>query len=137
MLNLAGHCDTSINGCTGLSSDIKASQANGVKVILSIGGETGSYSLTSSEDVRQVAIYLWNNLLGGHSSNRPLGNAVLNGVDFDIEGSSSLYWDDLARYLKGYRKRGFFDYVWVQFYNNPPCQYTQGALSNLEDAWKQ
>ncbi|KAF6135770.1 hypothetical protein GIB67_028626 [Kingdonia uniflora] len=25
----------------------------------------------------------------------------------------------------------------VQFYNNPPCQYSQTALSNLEDAWKQ
>ncbi|KAF6161606.1 hypothetical protein GIB67_009485 [Kingdonia uniflora] len=125
-------------------------------------GGAGSYSLTSSEDARQVTIYLWNNLLSGHSSNRLLGNAVLDGVDFYIEGVSNLHWDDLARYLKGYSKRGkkvyltaapqcpfpnawigdalktgFFDYVWVQFYNNPPCQYTQGALSNLEDAWKQ
>ncbi|KAF6159431.1 hypothetical protein GIB67_032202 [Kingdonia uniflora] len=24
-----------------------------------------------------------------------------------------------------------------EFYNNPPCHYTQAALSNLEDAWKQ
>ena len=30
-----------------------------------------------------------------------------------------------------------FDYVWVQFYNNPPCQYTPGSISNLEEAWKQ
>ncbi|KAF6149958.1 hypothetical protein GIB67_008679 [Kingdonia uniflora] len=131
VLNLAGHCDPSINSCTGLSSNIKACQANGVKVILSIGGGAGSYSLTSSEDARQVAIYLWNNSLGGHSSNRPLENVVLDGVDFDIEGGSSLHWDDLARYLKGYSKRG------KKFYNNPPCQYTQGVLSNLEDAWKQ
>ncbi|KAF6138840.1 hypothetical protein GIB67_018571 [Kingdonia uniflora] len=60
---------------------------------------------------------------------------------------ASLHWDDLARCLKGYSKRGkivyltaapqcrfpdawigdalktgFFDYVWVQYYNNPPCQ---------------
>lgn len=21
---------------------------------------------------------------------------------------------------------GLFDYVWVQFYNNPPCQYSAG-----------
>ncbi|GAU39774.1 hypothetical protein TSUD_220180 [Trifolium subterraneum] len=34
-------------------------------------------------------------------------------------------------------KTGLFDYVWVQFYNNPPCQYSGGAISNLEDAWKQ
>ncbi|KAF6162121.1 hypothetical protein GIB67_008250 [Kingdonia uniflora] len=162
VLNLAGHCDPSINGCTGLSVDIKACQSNGVKVILSIGGGAGSYYLTSKEDARQVAIYLWNNFLGGSSSTRPLGDAVLDGVDFDIEGGTNLHWDDLARYLKGYSKRGknvyltaapqcpfpdawigdalktgLFDYVWVQFYNNPPCQYTQGALVNLEDAWKQ
>ncbi|KAF6147773.1 hypothetical protein GIB67_006746 [Kingdonia uniflora] len=81
VLNLAGHCDPSINGCTGLSSDIKACQAN-------------------------------------------------------------LHWDDLARYLKGYNKRGkkvyltaapqcpfpdawigdalktgFFDYVWVHIWD--------------------
>ncbi|KAF6159732.1 hypothetical protein GIB67_029990 [Kingdonia uniflora] len=28
VLNLAGHCDPSIKGCTGLSSDIKACEAN-------------------------------------------------------------------------------------------------------------
>ncbi|KAF6162449.1 hypothetical protein GIB67_017337 [Kingdonia uniflora] len=162
VLNLAGHCDPSINGYIGLSSNIKVCQANGVKVILSIGGGVGSYSFISSEDVMQVTIYLWNNLLGDHSANHSLGNTVLDGVDFDIEGGSNLHWDDLARYLKGYSKRGkkvyltvapqcpfpdawigdalktgFFNYVWVQFYNNPPCQYTQGMLSNLEDAWKQ
>ncbi|KAL3718952.1 hypothetical protein ACJRO7_003976 [Eucalyptus globulus] len=32
---------------------------------------------------------------------------------------------------------GLFDYVWVQFYNNPPCQYNSSAIDNLEDAWKQ
>nr|KJB81942.1 hypothetical protein B456_013G168100 [Gossypium raimondii] len=25
----------------------------------------------------------------------------------------------------------------VQFYNNPQCQYTEGDIKNLEDAWKQ
>ncbi|KAF6140677.1 hypothetical protein GIB67_013970 [Kingdonia uniflora] len=88
----------------GFSFDIKACQANSVKVILSIGGEAGSYSLAPSEDARQVAIYLWNNFLGGHSSNCPLKNAVLDGVDFDIEGGGNLHWDDLVRYLKGYSK---------------------------------
>ena len=32
---------------------------------------------------------------------------------------------------------GLFDYVWVQFYNNPPCQYTSRDINNLESAWKQ
>ncbi|KAG6786825.1 hypothetical protein POTOM_008442 [Populus tomentosa] len=34
-------------------------------------------------------------------------------------------------------KTGLFDYVWVQFYNNPPCQYASGEVTNLQDAWKQ
>ncbi|KAL3572067.1 hypothetical protein D5086_025971 [Populus alba] len=34
-------------------------------------------------------------------------------------------------------KTGLFDYVWVQFNNNPQCQYTSGDITNLEDAWKQ
>ncbi|XP_057495724.1 acidic endochitinase-like [Actinidia eriantha] len=162
MINLAGHCDPYSNGCIGLSSDIKSCQAKGVKVMLSIGGGAGAYSLDSSEDARQVATYLWNNYLGGQSSSRPLGPAVLDGIDFDIEGGSNQHWDDLARYLSGYSNRGkkvyltaapqcpfpdawvggalttgLFDYVWVQFYNNPPCQYTSGDVVNLEDAWKQ
>ncbi|GAU39775.1 hypothetical protein TSUD_220190 [Trifolium subterraneum] len=159
MINLAGHCDPYSNTCTKLTSDIKSCQAKGIKVLLSIGGAAGGYSLVSSQDAKQVATYLWNNFLGGQSSSRPLGPAVLDGIDFDIEGGTNLYWDDLARYLKVYNKNvyltaapqcpfpdawignalktGLFDYVWVQFYNNPPCQYSGGAISNLEDAWKQ
>lgn len=160
MLNLAGHCDPYSNGCTGLSSDIKSCQAKGIKVLLSLGGGAGSYSLSSFEDARQVATYLWNNFLGGHSSSRPLGPAVLDGIDFDIEGGTDQHYDDLARHLSGYSNKGkkvylsaapqcpfpdawignalktsLFDFVWVQFYNNPPCQYTSGDVANLEDAW--
>ncbi|GMP61280.1 hypothetical protein CsSME_00023804 [Camellia sinensis var. sinensis] len=134
MINLAGHCDPYSKGCTGVSLDIKSRQSKGIKVILSIGGGAGSYSLASSEDARQ-------------SSTHPLGAAVLDGIDFDTEGGTSQHWDELARYLAGYSKQdawvggalktGLFDYVWVQFYNNPPCQYTSGSIGNLEDAWKQ
>ncbi|KAH1032679.1 hypothetical protein J1N35_044853 [Gossypium stocksii] len=162
MINLAGHCDPYTNGCTGLSSDIKSCQAKGIKVMLSLGGGAGSYYLTSSKDARQVATYLWNNFLGGQSASRPFGDAALDGIDFDIEGGTNQHWGDLARYLSRYSKNGkkvyltaapqcpfpdawigdalktdLFDYVWVQFYNNPQCQYTEGDIKNLEDAWKQ
>ncbi|KAJ0589397.1 putative chitinase [Helianthus annuus] len=138
MINLAGHCDPYSNGCTKLTTDIKSCQAKGVKVMLTLGGAAGSYYLTSAEDAKQVATYLWNNFLG-----------------------TTQHWDDLATYLSGYSsqgkkvyltaapqcpfpdayigtalKTGLFNYVWVQFYNNPPCQYS-GGITNLEDAWKQ
>ncbi|CAK9319107.1 unnamed protein product [Citrullus colocynthis] len=163
-INLAGHCDPFSKGCTHLSSDIKSCQAKGIKVILSIGGGVGSYFLSSAEDARKVALYLWNGYLGGHSRSvfRPLGSAVLDGVDFDIEGGTNQHWDELARSLLDFGGRsgkkvyvtaapqcpfpdawigkalttGLFDYVWVQFYNNPPCQFS-GDGSNLFDAWKQ
>ncbi|KAK5834181.1 acidic endochitinase-like [Gossypium arboreum] len=162
MINLAGHCDPYSNGCTNLSSDIKSCQAQGIKVILSLGGGAGSYFLASSDDARRVAAYLWNNFLGGQSASRPFGDAILDGIDFDIEGGTNQHWDDLAKYLSGYSQRsrkvyltvapqcpfpdawvggalktGLFDYVWVQFYNNPQCQYTDGDITNLENAWKQ
>ncbi|KAG7990506.1 hypothetical protein I3843_02G028900 [Carya illinoinensis] len=162
IINLAGHCNPNSNGCTRLSSDIKSCQAKGIKLMLSIGGGAGSYTLTSTNDAQQVATYLWNNFLGGQSSSRPLGDAVLDGIDFDIEGGTTQHWDELARYLSGYSKQGkkvyltaapqcpfpdawmggalktgLFDYVWVQFYNNPPCQYSSGNTAKLVNAWNQ
>ncbi|KAF8413268.1 hypothetical protein HHK36_001244 [Tetracentron sinense] len=158
-INLAGHCNPSSNGCTIISNQINYCQSKGIKVMLSLGGGIGSYSLASPSDAQNVATYLWNNFLGGTSSSRPLGDAVLDGIDFDIE-SSTQYWEDLAKYLYNYSEQGkkvyltaapqcpfpdaylgtalntgLFDYVWVQFYNNPPCQYTSGNTENLINSW--
>jgi len=66
-LNLAGHCNPLSNGCQGLSSDITTCQNGGVKVLLSLGGGAGSYSLNSAEEANQLATYLWDNFLGGQS----------------------------------------------------------------------
>lgn len=96
-LNLAGHCNSASDGCTRLSKDIKDCQSRGVKLFLSLGGDGLGYSLSSADDARQVGEYLWNNFLGGQSTSRPLGDAVLDGIDFDIEGGNTQYWDELAR----------------------------------------
>lgn len=103
---------------------------------------------------------MWDNFLGGQSNSRPLGDAVLDGIDFDIEGGTSQHWDELAKALSNFSKQkkvyltaapqcpfpdawlggalgtGLFDYVWVQFYNNPPCQYS-GNADNLKNSWNQ
>ena len=161
VLNLAGHCNPSANTCTGLSTAIRACQQRGIKVLLSLGGGIGSYSLSSADDAKQVANYLWNNYLGGQSNSRPLGDAALDGIDFDIEQGSGQYYNDLARALNGFSQQkrvylaaapqcpfpdahldsaiqtGLFDYVWVQFYNNPQanCQYGSNA-NNLLNSWR-
>ncbi|CAL9158397.1 unnamed protein product [Musa hybrid cultivar] len=161
-LNLAGHCDPTFGGCTFLSSDIISCQQDyNVKVMLSLGGAYGNYRLASKKDARNVATHIWNSYLGGESPYRPLGNSVLDGIDFDIEGGSRFYWDDLARYLNAYstpeRKiylsaapqcpmpdyylqaaidTGLFDYVWVQFYDNY-CQFSPNNVGTFLQAWNQ
>ncbi|KAM0857143.1 hypothetical protein ACQ4PT_048676 [Festuca glaucescens] len=142
-LNLAGHCDPSSGHCTALSSEITRCQSDGVKVLLSIGGGAGSYGMSSTKDAQSVATYLWDNFLGGSSSSRPLGQAVLDGIDFDMDTGDSAHYDELATFLSQYSKQGkkvyltaapqcpypdaslgpaletgLFDNVWVQFYNN-------------------
>lgn len=152
-LNLAGHCEPSHGGCQNLANYIKECQKMGIKVMLSIGGATNTYALSSAEDAKHVADHLWNHYLGGKSSNRPLGDAVLDGIDFDIEHGEHHY-DVLAKrlsehskqgkkiylsaapqcpfpdkHLNGALKTGLFDYVWVQFYNNPQCEFTSNPES--------
>ncbi|XP_051227979.1 acidic endochitinase SE2-like [Lolium perenne] len=159
-LDLASHCDPSSGGCRSQSKDINSCQNRGVKVLLSIGGADGSYGLSSPGDASQVAMYLWNNFLGGTSSSRPLGDAILDGIDFDIEIGGAKFWNNLATDLKKLGKNGgktvllsaapqcpfpdewdggaistgLFDYVWVQFYNNQECQFDAGRAAFM-DAW--
>ncbi|XP_021887803.1 acidic endochitinase-like [Carica papaya] len=159
VLNLAGHCDPPTpNSCIRFADQIKTCQRLGIKVLLSLGGGVGTYTLSSADDARQVANFLWNTFLGGQSSSRPFGNAVLDGIDFDIELGTNQHWDVLARALRGFSggrkvllsaapqcpfpdakldtaiRTGLFDYVWVQFYNNPPCQFS-GNGASLKSAW--
>nr|AAB34670.1 chitinase-B, PLC-B [Phytolacca americana=pokeweed, leaves, Peptide, 274 aa] [Phytolacca americana] len=161
-LNLAGHCDPSSGGCKQLSNSIKQCQSQGIKVMLSIGGGGGSYSIASADEGRNVANYLWDNFLGGQSSNRPLGDAILDGIDFDIEQGTDNYVT-LAKTLSQHGqqsgrkvyltaapqcpfpdhwlnkglKTGLFDFVWVQFYNNPQCNFDAGNPQGFKDAWNQ
>ncbi|WOL01504.1 acidic endochitinase SE2-like [Canna indica] len=160
VLNLAGHCDPPSGTCTGLSADIRTCQSLGIKVFLSLGGAAGSYSLSSADDASSVANYLWDNYLGGSSGSRPLGDAVLDGIDFDIEHGGSAHYGELAQSLVDLGKQagrtvylsaapqcpfpdqsvgdalntGLFNYIWVQFYNNVGCDYSSG-VTGLSNAW--
>jgi chitinase len=159
-INLAGHCEPLSGNCNVFSSDITTCQSNNVKVLLSLGGGAGSYGLSSTEDAQSVATYLWDNFLGGSSPSRPLGDAVLDGIDFDIETGNPAHFDELATFLSQYSAQGrkvyltaapqcpypdaslgpalqtgLFDDVWVQFYNNPQCEYPGGDLQGAWNTW--
>nr|GME01788.1 acidic endochitinase-like [Ipomoea batatas] len=159
VLNLAYHCNP--GQCQFLSDEIRYCKSKDIKVLLSLGGGIGPNSfLSSPDDAKNVSQYLWDNFLGGQSASRPLGNESLDGIDFYIEGGSNLYYDELAKdlrqlgekagkkvylsaapecvfpdyYLKDAINTGLFDYVWVQFYNNPSCEYN-GSATNLLNSW--
>ncbi|RDX91563.1 hypothetical protein CR513_26433, partial [Mucuna pruriens] len=161
-INLAGHCSPESNGCQRVGIGVKNCQSRGIKVMLSIGGDTNSYTLTSPEAARQVADYIWNNFLGGNSNSRPFGDSVLDGVDFDIEGGE-LHYAALAQRLHDHYASssktfyltaapqcpfqnnilnralttGLFDHVWIQFYNNPQCEFSPNNPNGFKSSWNQ
>lgn len=159
--NFAGHCgDWSL--CTKLQPEIEHCQAKGVKVLLSLGGADVAaydYGLCSAQDAKNVAKYLYDNFLSGQYG--PLGSVTLDGIDFDIEKTEQ-YWDVLARELDALRqpnkkfylsaapqcptepiyylgqaiKTGLFDFIFVQFYNNPGCSYSASTGTKpVLDSW--
>ncbi|KAG2384674.1 hypothetical protein LR48_Vigan10g117600 [Vigna angularis] len=125
-------------------------------------GQTPSTQLRKPINLQPTSgtISLEDNLVYNAGS-RPLGDAVLDGIDFDIESGGREHWDELARALSGFSSQrkvylsaapqciipderldsaiqtGLFDYVWVQFYNNPSCQYSGGNIDNLISSWNQ
>ncbi|PNY26545.1 Endochitinase 2 [Tolypocladium capitatum] len=150
--------------CDDLAAAIGTCKANGVKVILSLGGAVGAYSLQSQQEAETIGQNLWNAYgnTGGGSVPRPFGNNFVNGWDFDIEASSgNQYYQYLIAQLRSnfasdpgntYYITGApqcpipepnmnqiittsqFDYLWVQFYNNPGC--SGNSPINYND-WKQ
>ncbi|RHN73593.1 putative chitinase [Medicago truncatula] len=100
--NFAGHCGD-WSPCTKLEPEIKHCQQKGVKVFLSLGGDSRNYSLSSPDDAKNVADYLNAKFLSGQSG--PLGSVTLDGIDFAIIYGSNLYWDDLVKHLHNIRHR--------------------------------
>ncbi|XP_061342049.1 acidic endochitinase SE2-like [Gastrolobium bilobum] len=157
--NFDGHCGH-WSPCTKLKHEIDHCQEKGIKVFLSIGGASENYSLCSPEDAKEVAEYLYNKFLSDYiGRDGPLGPVTLDGIDFHIEAGSNLYWDNLARELDTIRqkkhfylsaapkcpipdhyldtaiKTGLFDYIFVQFYNSFPCQYSDSNPAFLFESW--
>lgn len=65
---------TNLLNCAFLAADIKACQAKGKIVTISLGGANGGGAATAA-----FADQIWNLFLGGSSSTRPFGDAVLDG----------------------------------------------------------
>ncbi|OAQ67376.1 class III chitinase ChiA2 [Purpureocillium lilacinum] len=150
-------------GCDDLAKAIDTCKSNGVKVILSLGGATGAYSLSSQQEAETIGQNLWDAYGNSQTpaASRPFGKTFVSGFDFDIESNSgngfyehmiaklrSNFASDSANtyYITGAPQcptpepnmneiitKAQFDYLFIQFYNNPGCS-VDGEIN--WDAWK-
>lgn len=173
-INLANTCNptdnatfpgTALPDCSKLASDITTCQAKGKLVTISLGGATGSVGFASDAQGVTFANTIWNMFLGGTSSTRPFGSAVLDGVDLDIEGGGGVgyvaFVNQIRSLSSGASKRYYitaapqcvypdaalgsvlnganFDAIYVQFYNNPCSLATFPAVTGwnfgIWDQW--
>ncbi|KAF5355650.1 hypothetical protein D9756_004210 [Leucocoprinus leucothites] len=115
--------------CSFLASDIKTCQSKGKLVTISLGGATAKVGFSSAGQANDFAETVWDMFLGGKSNTRPFGDAVLDGVDLDIESGSPSHYS--TYYITAAPQCPFpdakigdaldnanFDAVYVQFYNN-------------------
>jgi chitinase len=70
---------TTLPNCSSLTTDIVACQAKGKIVTLSLGGATGAVGFQSDSQAATFGQTIWDMFLGGTSSIRPFGNAILDG----------------------------------------------------------
>ncbi|KAF8203227.1 class III chitinase [Pholiota molesta] len=108
-INLANTCNptdsatfpgTTLPDCSSLASDITTCQSKGKIVTISLGGATGAVGFSSDAQATTFAQTIWDLFLGGSSSTRPFGTAVLDGIDLDIEGGSSAYYNTFVNQIR-------------------------------------
>lgn len=134
--------------CPEIAADVVYCQSQGIQILLSFGGGVGLYGFSSDDQATTFATLVWNMFLGGTGTIRPFGSAILDGVDLDIEGGYITGYVAFISQLRSYfatasktyyissapqcpfpdgrlgpgtgtaLQSAWFDYVWVQFYNN-------------------
>ncbi|KAG6816202.1 hypothetical protein H0H87_007751 [Tephrocybe sp. NHM501043] len=121
---------TKLAKCLDLADDIRACQARGKIVTISLGGATGVAGFSSEEQAQQFAETVWNLFLGGDSDTRPFGDAVLDGVDLDVESGGGDGMIAFARHLRQLSKGGRKYYLTAA----PQCPFPDAYLGNVISA---
>lgn len=84
-----------------LLQDIETCQSLGKKVLLSLGGASGSYLFSDDSQAETFAQTLWDTFgEGTGASERPFDSAVVDGFDFDIENNNEVGYSALATKLR-------------------------------------
>ncbi|KAF7794759.1 hypothetical protein EIP86_005897 [Pleurotus ostreatoroseus] len=137
-----------------MASDIEFCQSKGKIVTLSLGGGTGQVGFSSDSQAQSFATQIWNLFLGGTSSIRPFGKAILDGLDLDIESGKPDHYAAFVNqilslaaptgkkyyitaapqcpypdaYIGAALNQAPFDAVYVQFYQ--PSEYNFATWDN-------
>ncbi|KAI0045075.1 carbohydrate-binding module family 5 protein [Auriscalpium vulgare] len=122
---------TNLPNCAFLASDITTCQSKGKIITLSIGGATGAIDFTSDSQAQAFADTVWNLFLGGSSSTRPFGNAVLDGVDLDIESGSSTHFAAFVSQIRSHASAASKKYYVTAA---PQCPYPDVLMNPILDA---
>ena len=143
-INLANHCGTlfqnytSVLHCPDIADQIKACQSKQKLVMLSLGGAVGNYSFANESQAESFAQTIWEMFLGGMDGKlpRPFDDAILDGVDLDIEAGPQTGYSAFVKQL-----RSLMDGSEDQYYISgaPQCPFPDAYLgpgqgTALEDA---
>ncbi|EPQ54334.1 glycoside hydrolase [Gloeophyllum trabeum ATCC 11539] len=123
--------NTQLPDCSFLASDIQTCQSKGKIVTMSLGGATGANGFSSDAQATEFATTIWNLLLGGSSDIRPFGNAVLDGIDLDIEGGSAQYYPTFVSALRTLMNGGSKTYYIT---GAPQCPFPDAYLGSVINA---
>ncbi|RDX56979.1 glycoside hydrolase [Lentinus brumalis] len=152
------HDSCSTQGC---EHDAKTCQKQGKMLTISIGGADGKLTFSSAEQAKEFGEKIYNTFLGGDAHERPFGSVVLDGIDLDIEQGNTKYYIDMVQtilsknddhkyyvtgapqcygppdeYLEEALRQVPFDAIYVQFYNNEPCQLDPNHDKLNFGSWK-
>ncbi|OBA27309.1 glycoside hydrolase [Hanseniaspora valbyensis NRRL Y-1626] len=132
-LNFADACSSTfadgVLDCTTIAADILTCQDLGVKILLSLGGSSGSYGFTGDDEATAFATTLWDYFGEGSGTDRPFGDSIVDGFDFDIENNSDTGYTALVTELRSiFASNGTKDYY---ISAAPQCPYPDAGVGDL------
>ncbi|KAH7098575.1 glycoside hydrolase [Auriculariales sp. MPI-PUGE-AT-0066] len=117
---------TQLLNCQFMASQITTCQSKGKALTISLGGATGLVSFSSDAQASAFADTIWNLFLGGSSSTRPFGAAVLDGVDIGGNAYLISFVNRIRTLSNGASKKYYVTAA-------PQCPFPDGNLGTTID----